>query len=177
MIKRVSFFGGPNCSKSTLAMRLTADLKTNGVQAEYASEYVKAWAFIGTPIRGFDQFYILAKQMHREDVILRASDSVVVTDSPILLGICYAKRYELPIWQDLLKIAMTFGDQYPSLNFFVERRGLPYSHIGRYEDRDQAIAMDALIVRTMHEAGVQLNFVGYDEYEKILKTTLETLRS
>lgn len=175
-IRRVSFFGGPNCSKSTIAMRLTADLKTRGIQAEFSDEFVKAWAFIGTEIRGYDQFYILAKQMHREDVVLRASNSIVVTDSPVLLGICYARKYNLPIWRDLLKIGLRFGEDYPSLNFFVDRRDLAYSHVGRYEDHAQAIEVDRLIKNTMEEAGVKLEVVGYNEYENILETTLETIR-
>lgn len=174
--RRISFFGGPNCSKSTLAMRLTADLKMRGIQAEHVQEYVKAWSFIGTQIRGYDQFYILAKQMHREDVVLRASDSLIVTDSPVLLGICYARRYKLPIWRDLLKIGMRFGEDYPSFNFFVDRRDLAYSRVGRYEDQAQAAEMDKIIKETMGEAGVQLEVVGYDEYEKILGLSLSVLK-
>jgi len=173
--RRISFFGGPNCSKSTLAMRLTADLKLRGIQAEFAGEYVKAWSFIGTKIRGYDQFYILAKQMHREDVVLRASNSLIVTDSPVLLGICYARRNNLPIWRDLLKIGMRFGEDYPSFNFFVDRKDLTYSRVGRYEDQAQAAEMDKIIKDTMGEAGIPLEVVGYDEYDKILAVSLAAL--
>jgi nicotinamide riboside kinase len=175
MIRRISFFGGPNCSKSTLAMRLTADLKARRVEAEHCQEYVKAWSFIGTSIRGYDQFYILAKQMHREDIILRASASIVVTDSPVLLGVCYAKRNGLKIWPHLMNVGLMFEKEYPSLNFFVDRKDLPYSQIGRYEDKEQAKAMDAVIMDAMAEVGLPLKVVGYDEYDKILNLSLAAL--
>jgi len=175
MIRRVSFFGGPNCSKSTLAMRLTADLKSMRIEAEFAEEMVKSWAFVGTPIRGFDQFYILAKQMHREDIILRDSGSLVVTDSPVLLGICYAKRNKMSIWPHLMRVGLAFESDYPSLNIFVERKDLRYSTIGRFENYDQAKHMDELIKETMAEHGVKLECFGYDEYDRVLARTVEAL--
>lgn len=175
MIRRISFFGGPNCSKSTLAMRLTADLKSRRVEAEHCQEYVKAWSFIGTAIRGYDQFYILSKQMHREDIILRASESIVITDSPVLLGVCYAKRNGLKIWPHLMKVGLMFEEDYPSLNIFVERKGLAYSQIGRYENYEQAKAMDEVIKETMADQGINLECFGYDDYDRILERALKAL--
>jgi len=113
--------------------------------------------------------------MHREDIILRASQSIIVTDSPVLLGVCYAKRNGLNIWPHLMNVGLMFERKYPSLNFFVDRKDLPYSQIGRYENKEQAREMDDVIMKAMAEVGLPLEVVGYDEYEKILSYSLSAL--
>lgn len=56
---------------------------------------VKAWAFRGIPVCSFDQAFIVAHQIHQEDIILRASSSVVIADLPPRLGLAYARHYFL----------------------------------------------------------------------------------
>jgi thymidylate kinase len=175
-IRRVCLFGGPGAGKSTLAMGLAAALKSQGVEAEYAHEYVKAWAFLEIPITGFDQLYIFSKQIRQEDVILRNSGSIVVTDSPPLMSVAYAgKRYKFPSWEALRDIAIHFEKTYPTLNLFVDRSGLAYSEEGRYENEEEALVMDNSIKDFIEESGSSYETVKFNDLDAVKDLVLSRL--
>lgn len=175
-IRRVCFFGGPGSGKSTLSMGLVADLKSRGVEAEYISEYVKSWAFLEIPIVGFDQLYIFSKQIRQEDVVLRSSGSIVITDSPPLMSVAYAgKRYNFPSWKALRDIALSFEETYPTLNLFVDRSGLGYSDAGRYENEEEALVMDKSIREFMEEAGAKYEVVKFNDLDAVKDLVLGRL--
>lgn len=143
MIKRINLLSGPCAGKSTIAAYVYAQLKSDGHHIELIQEYVKEWAYEGRKITSMDQVYLFAKQLRREDLVLR-SDKIecIVTDSPLALIIYYSMHYEFNSWKNIQAIADEFELQHPSLNIFLERDNIPYSNIGRYETYDEALKVD-----------------------------------
>lgn len=139
---RICLHAGPGAGKSTLTAHIFSELKRKNYNVELAHEYIKEWAYLKRAPRSFDQLYIFGKQLHREDVLLQCGVEHVVTDSPLLMGCCYAKKHGCPFWEELASISLKFEERHPSVNIFLDRSGLPYHQSGRYENYEQALAMD-----------------------------------
>lgn len=172
--RRVCLFAGPGAGKSTLALRIASVLKTRGVHSELVLEWVKGWAYQNIPIQGFDQVYIFARQIRQEEIVLRSSPSiVVVSDCPPLMIVSYARRNVPEIWRPLRDIAMAFEQQYPALNFFVDRKELSYRRDGRYEDAEGAMDMDNRIKSMLDSHGTPFDLVGFDDEEQVIGKIME----
>lgn len=139
-MKVINLFGGPGAGKSTTAAGVFALLKCRGLRVELVTEYAKAlaWAKRGEELT--DQFYIYAKQHHRQHV-LREQVDFCVTDSPLLLPLLYNKREPASFRQYVLDNWNT----YDNYNFFIARVK-PYVQLGRWQDETGAdqLAEDTL---------------------------------
>jgi hypothetical protein len=140
---------GPGAGKSTAAARLFGELKTKGYDVEHVSEYIKTWAYEGRKPQSFDQFYIFAKQLKSEDVVLRKAKHIV-SDSPILLNTAYSTFYGCSFSSELISIAKQFEVQYPSLNLIIER-SVEYVDKGRYQNFQEAIEFDEFLFKFLEE--------------------------
>lgn len=60
---RINLYAGPGAGKSTTAAMQFAKLKIAGHSIELVSEYVKAWAIAKRQVVGFDQIYLMGKQL------------------------------------------------------------------------------------------------------------------
>jgi hypothetical protein len=120
MIRRVNFYAGPGTGKSTTACDVFAKLKNKviheklDIQVELVQEYVKSWAWEGRKPKGFDQVYICAQQMRREEIPLRNGVNLIVTDSPLLMQCAYAAKYTHTYSEDIVNIVNEFEKQYPA---------------------------------------------------------------
>lgn len=148
---RINLHSGPGSGKSTIAARIFYEFKVKGYSIELVHEYIKKWAYEDRKPKSYDQTYIFGKQTHSEDLVIQSGVKNLVTDSPLLMQVCYAKRYEYPLWHTHLEQAQNFNEKNPSLNIFLDRTGLEYQEAGRYEDHSQAIWMDGQIVEFMDE--------------------------
>jgi hypothetical protein len=149
---RISLFGGPGSSKSTVAARLFHDAKVAGHNVELVGEYIKKWAYINKKAQSFDQVYVFGKQIHKEDRLFQAGVKHIITDSPVLMQCAYAKKYKFECWAELLKIAKEFDVTYPSFNIFLDRGNIPYAaRQGRYENAEEAAEMDKFILGFLGE--------------------------
>lgn len=163
-IRRVCFYAGSGCGKTTSASGLFAELKRDTVankidfQLELIQEYVKVWAWEKRKIESFDQNFIFANQQHLEDVPLRNGVDCIITDSPLLLSAAYARKTHVKSWQALITLAELHEEAYPGLHIFLERGERPYVPKGRYEDKDRAVRMDGFI------RGMLDLFIGNDRY-------------
>jgi len=149
--RRVNILAGPGCGKSTTAAWLWSELKIAGFNIEYVSEYVKKWAFEKKSISSFDQVYLFAKQMYKEDSYLKSGADFIISDSPILQVGGYATRNNDPFKDELISIAKKFNETYPSINIFLDRSGIDYQREGRYEDYNAAVETDKFILDTLRE--------------------------
>jgi hypothetical protein len=172
MIRRIGLWGGPSTSKSTLAAWLFSELKTKQIAAEHVQEGVKDWTWINRKPEGLDQVLLMAMQLHKEDTILRKSRAVVVSESPLRLGLCYARQMKMPGLEHLERLADMFEGMYPSINFFIEREG-SYDPTGRFENPDEAVAMDRLMLET---GGVPLIRIRRNDREKLIDLVLKAIK-
>lgn len=148
-MRRVNFFSGPGCGKSTVAARTFAEMKIRGHDCEHISEFVKTMAHEGRFPQSYDQVHIFGEQIHREDIALRHVD-FIVTDCPLLMCCAYAHFYKAPSEDNLIEIAIDFDMDFPALNFYLERT-VDYKDKGRYQNLDQAKEFDDFLTDFMQE--------------------------
>lgn len=174
-IRRINFFGGPGAGKSTTATYVFSHAKIEGKNIEFVDEVVKLWAFEKRHPTSFDQLYLTAKQLRKEDVILRNNVQTIITDSPVMLSACYAKQQGFVSWQSLLQIAMDFEATYPSLNIYLNRQDKPYFQSGRFQNYDEALEMDKLVRSFLEKSGLEYHEFPYSDRTRILSFVLERI--
>lgn len=172
---RICFYGGPCCGKSTVAMRITSEFKVKGHSIEYTGEYIKKWAYENRKPKSFDQTYIFGHQLHLEDLVMQSDIKNLVTDSPLLMNACYAKRYDYPLWKTHVELCSVFEQEYPALNIFLDRTGVDYQESGRYENYKQAIWMDGQIREFMDNYLESYLIFSTIEIDEILSAVEEKL--
>lgn len=175
-IKRINFYSGPCCGKSVMAASTFLELKKNGCNIELIQEYAKDLAYDKYKIKPYDQLRIFAEQVAREYRVLQSDSSlIIVTDSPIDLSICYARKYGFESWKSLVEIANRFELDYPSINFFLEREDCSYSEVGRYESLEEAKIMDFEIKQFLKERQKPFINVSYKAEPTVLEYIKEII--
>lgn len=147
---RINIIGGPGSGKDTTATRLFADLKILNYNIEYVDEFVKPWAYSGVPIQDFDQVYITASQLYKEQFLLHQGVKNLITSSPIILGSIYARYYKHPCYKELDNISFEFDQKYPAICIYLQRNYLFFKSEGRYQDLEEAKQIDALIEQQIY---------------------------
>ena len=160
----VNFYAGPGCGKTTAALELTAALKKAGYNVEYVSEYAKELVLE----KRFDELQnqqgVTDEQYHRLDR-LRGSVDMIVTDSPVLLGLIYG---EGKIDAEYSEQIRQYYDSFENFDMLMVRnRSTGYQTEGRLETEQEAIARDAQIETTLKKQGV---FFGRYKRDDIAKT-------
>lgn len=135
----VNVFGGPGCGKSTMMASIFAELKWRGIDCEMATEYAKDKVWEGSHAVLNDQFYVSGKQFHKL-FRLQGNVDVVITDSPILLGLYYGKN-EPPEFKDII---MSKHKSFTNFNVLLERKK-EYNSNGRMQTEEQAKEIDLLV--------------------------------
>lgn len=139
---RINFWAGAGAGKSTIASHTFSFLKQNKFSSvELVHEYIKDWVYDEKKPLNFDQVYIFGKQVHNEFRYLK-SGCHIVSDSPILLNVFYAKKAGISFWQELLEIGKKFEFSYPSYNIFLNRGNIDYVDAGRYHTEEEARIID-----------------------------------
>jgi nicotinamide riboside kinase len=167
MTKIINFYGGPGTGKSTTAALMYAKLKLTGVNAELVREYVKDWAWEGRKINTYDQLYLLGKQIRRESLLYGKTD-VIVTDSPVMLGVYYAEKYS----PQFVTEGVTAGakalyrqaeeDGYKHTHVMLTRTK-PYSAKGRYQTEAEAKLIDSGVEEMLRRLDVPYITTNTDE--------------
>jgi len=174
-IRRINFLGGPGCGKSTTAAFIYAELKKRGTSIELVDEYIKFWTYIPRVPKGFDSLYVQAKQIHKEDTILRAGTDFIVSDSPILLQYYYAKHHNTPVQKPMLDISLEFEEKYPSINILLIRNDEDYDQLGRYENLQQAKDIDEELLEVLGETNTWYAAFKSHDNEMILDYVLANI--
>jgi nicotinamide riboside kinase len=174
---RVSFFAGPGAGKSAIAAKVYGDLKARGQSVELIPEYIKKWAYLGRVPKSFDQVYVFGKQLQSEDVLFQSGVKNIITDSPMLMQCAYAKKYEFPAWESLLNISNEFDKKYSQCNVFLDRTGIPYESVGRYETYEQAVEMDEKIKQVLKDNNQKYTTIRTLDYNEILEYVFSQLDS
>jgi hypothetical protein len=154
---RINLYAGPGAGKSTTAAMLFAKMKILGYSIELVSEYVKGWAIAKRAPVGFEQVYLMGKQLQYEYRFLSHGIHNIVTDSPVLLSACYARAF-YPELKDVAThmeaIIAEYERHHPSINIFLDRGDKPYSTEGRYQTKEQAQALDTVVKDSLNRLGI-----------------------
>jgi ABC-type oligopeptide transport system ATPase subunit len=135
-MKIINLFAGPGSGKSTTAAGLFYLMKSKQHNVELVTEYAKDLTWEERAKTFDNQIYIFAKQYHR---LFRLQDKVdwVITDSPLLLSVVYAKQ----VTQSFTQLVLDTWNAQENISFFLERVK-PYSNIGRVHSFEQAKEVD-----------------------------------
>jgi nicotinamide riboside kinase len=177
MLRRINFIGGPGIGKSTIASYVYSHLKRDGFDVELIDEFVKAWAYEGKPITSYDQLFIFANQIRKEEIILRNDVDFIITDSPIILTVSYAKKHHFAEWESLQKIHDDFEKEYSSLNVVLRRQGVEYEQSGRFETQEEAESMDRFIKKHLKEHNMTFVEINARYWHKIYDYVKNALRA
>ncbi len=147
MTHLINLYGGPGSGKSTTAAYMFSLLKFRGVNCELVQEYAKQWAWEQRSITALDQFHLLGDQLRRESILLGRCD-VVITDSPILLGVYFSRHFGHYAVSNALEAAVrAYTEELDREGHTTEhvlvRRIKPYVQAGRFQTAEQAQAMDS----------------------------------
>jgi hypothetical protein len=174
----VNLFGGPGSGKSTIASGLFSKLKLAHVRCELVREYATELVWLEASKTLDNQVYVTAKQYHWQ-LTKDGKVDVVVTDSPIILGLVYRGKRGCGVnWQ---RGVVDQFKEFDNLNFNLVRdiTALPYDLKGRRQTLDQAIHKDVEIRRVLDEYEIPYHDVsvsGPEVIDKIMLYTMNHLR-
>jgi hypothetical protein len=140
----VNFFAGPGTGKSTVMAHCFAELKWKGIDSEMSTEYAKDKVWERSEHILENQFYVSGKQYHKLRR-LNGKVDVILTDSPLLLGLYYGNR-EPQEFRDLL---VKHFNAFNNLNIFLERMK-KYNPNGRLQTEEQAKEIDKEILKIVN---------------------------
>jgi nicotinamide riboside kinase len=163
----INLAGPPGAGKSTGAAYLFYKLKTMGINAELVTEFAKDKTWEHNMKALGVQEYVFGKQSYR---MARCRDDVdvIVTDSPLLLGLLYNNNPALD--DNFTHTVLNVFNTYDNVNIMINRVR-PYSPKGRNQTEEESIALGKDIKALYDKLGVTYIEVNGDEegYEDILK--------
>ncbi len=148
----VNLFAGPGAGKTTCAWAIASELKKRNIEAEYVSEYAKelvwdnkAYMLDGSPE---NQKQVYEEQDRRVQRLL-GKVSIVVTDSPAILSLIYAKDPSTAFHNEALD---RFNRQ-QNFNLFINR-GKVFQQAGRLHNLEESIKIDDNIKGFLRENNI-----------------------
>lgn len=157
----INLFGGPGSGKSTTAAGLFYELKTMGFNCELVTEFAKhmTWKEDFNTLK--NQIYVFAKQHDRMFHLMDKVD-VIITDSPIIMGLSYCDWNAFPRSFEHLVVDVFNDPNSIQMNFFIERKG-EYQQSGRSQTEEQAREKDREILDLLDRYDIRHNLVKGDK--------------
>ncbi len=149
----INLFAGPGAGKSTIAAGLFYRMKKLGLNVELVTEYAKEKVWENSIEVLNDQLYVTAQQNRRLSR-LQGKVDYVITDSPLLLGAYYSRKYGT----DILEVANfieTLFDSYDNTNIFIKRTK-EFKKGGRLGSYESAVKADDAILDMLEQRRVFL---------------------
>jgi hypothetical protein len=154
----VNLFAGPGSGKSTTMANLFAELKWKSIDAEMAPEFAKEAVWQGDFNILNNQFSVSGEQYKRL-YRLNGKVQVVITDSPLLLGVIYGKNEPEEYKTMLLK----YHNSFENMNIFLSRVK-KYNPNGRLQNEEGAKAKDDQIKKMLSD--FEIPFIGFEGTQK-----------
>ena len=171
--KVINLISGPACGKTLTAALIFAHLKLQGKNAEYVSEYAKKLVWLGDFENLNNQYYVSLKQFKLMKAMVGKIE-YLVADCSLLQGLYYNKFYP-DNTSNIEKTEKKIWDLYNSfeknINIFLVRGDYPYEEAGRYQNEDEAKAIDAELEKILIDNNVQYAKFksGFDSITEILE--------
>lgn len=173
----VNLFGGPGSGKSTGAAYVFARLKMLGYNAELVTEFAKdkTWEKNETALAAQD--YITAKQHYRLRRCAGQVD-VVITDSPLLLGLVYLNKNDPCYGEAYKQYTLNIWNTYNNLNYFLARVK-EYNPAGRNQTEAEADGVAEFILKTLNQNGIEFQYTTGDMvgYDRIVEDVIDQLKN
>lgn len=173
----INLYGGPGSGKSTTAYGVAHELKSRGVNAELITEYAKDKVWDNSTDMLDNQFYISAKQYHRQWRLMNNVD-IAVTDSPLLLSLYYNTAYNTEsitardgIRQPFEDLIFGLFNAFDNMNFFINRIK-PYNQSGRVQDEVTAKVIDNEIKNLLNAYKVEYESIDGNKLAHIVIASL-----
>jgi hypothetical protein len=170
----INLYGAPGAGKSTGAAKIFSELKMQGINCELVGEFAKDKTWEHNEKALSCQEYVFGKQSYRlarcrEDV------DVIITDSPLPLGIIYNQNSAIE--KSLPALIMDIYNTYENINFFIERVK-PYNPIGRNQTAEESDNLSADVKTLFKKLNIPYTCVTGDKtgYEKIFNQVLNKLK-
>lgn len=174
----VGIAGAPGAGKSTGAAYVFSKLKMLGVDAELVTEFAKDKVWEENPAPFRNQAYMFGQQYYRISRCLGKVD-VIVTDSPLPLGILYNTDPALDHHFD--QTVINVWKSLNTMNYFL-RRAKPYNCNGRNQTEEESDKLAVQIlelyktydipVETLDGTEGHYNKIVHDVMKRIQKTTM-----
>lgn len=157
--KVINFYAGPGTGKSTTASALFAELKYQNLNVEYVTEYAKELTWAGAGPKYFEaQDMIHGMQHFRIMSVAKSGVDIIITDSPLLLGLVYMPA-DYPQPSLALQIREAYA-RYDNLDIFI-RRNKPYNPKGRYQSEAEARAKDDEILEMLQREKISFHTLEF----------------
>lgn len=172
----INMFGGPGAGKSTMAAGLFHGLKSRGVICELITEKAKYFTWERNKTALSNQLFVTAHQIYHQEIVEQQVD-VVVTDSPIILGLFYYREQNLEIREPFRRFLRATFDAKNNLNVYL-KRGRDYNSIGRSQTEEEACMIDEEVWRYLERYGIPtITIKAHEEGLKVLtEKVLERIR-
>lgn len=168
----INLTGGPGTGKSTLCAQLFYLLKSQDVDVEMATEYVKDLVFEESFKKIENQIYIFGKQ-HNRLYRLNNKVKVIITDSPLLNSIVYYNGHNphfepLVIWE---------FKQMNNLTFYLER-SFDYVQNGRMQTLEGAKQVDENYKELLNKYDIEFTSISSPyQIEEIVEKIISSLKN
>lgn len=156
----VNLFGAPNAGKTVAASSIFAKLKKRHRDVVLVNEYAKEMVLEHNQMALRNQLHIWSNQQYRL-FCAHEHAPMVVTDSPLLLGLIYQTEASPALQQVILEYHKKFNN----FNIFIELdQDRPYSMVGRVHNIHQSLNISEQILGILHDNNIPyLNYRDYDE--------------
>ena len=170
----VNLFGAPGAGKSTTRAGVFHRLKLAGVNAEEVVEYAKDLTWEKRFNTLLCQPYVMGKQLKRMETLIGQVD-VLITDSPLLLGYYYGKKYsDYP--ESFYQFIIDQSNKMGGMNYFIHRVKA-YNPKGRNQSEEESGAVHNEIKNLLDSTGTKYHNIDGNEAaaEKIADAVLYVL--
>jgi hypothetical protein len=169
-LKVINLIGAPGAGKSTIMGDLFALLKRDVHQVEMVPEHAKDLVWWERHKELEDQLNVTGIQHHRL-FMLRDKVDIVVTDSPIVLGLMY-----MPSWlpkkpfQEVIQAHLALYDN----TWVYVNRAKVFDPRGRMQTADEAAQVDSDLKLLLTDMGIRPYFVaGREGANAVIRAHLE----
>lgn len=161
MSTMIQIFGGPGAGKSVLAAELFVAMKKSSIgTVELIQEYAKELVWQERYHELKNQSIVTAGQIAKT-MPLNGKVDYLITDSPLLLGLVYA-RDPKEVEQTILNHTSAFDR---IVNIFIDRGDSVFESEGRVHSHSESIHIDFKIITMLHKYG--FDYIGVKQGQNL----------